>query len=132
MAVAVGIRDYFLANPTLAALIGERFFPHEAAHEAVAPYVVYSLHDFFQVRDLQGNLGKRHWTYELKCCGDSYASALACRDAVKAAIVGTETEDLDGTSCSLFWAQDSEHDSHASAVDKSRFQLSIDLEILER
>lgn len=132
MSIAVGIRSYFLANDDVVTAIGAKFFPHEANHGATFPYVVYRLHEFAQSRTLIGEPGKRKWVYEFACCGETYEQAEATRDTIEAAVSGAVTASLDGTLCSFFWSPDSKHDAHASAVDKSRFQMLIDLEILER
>lgn len=132
MSVETGLRAYFLADNGVKDLIGNRVYPHEAAHGADLPYLVYTLHEHHQTRTLTGTPGKQRWVYTLSSCADSYAEAKALRDAVKAALPGAARQDLGGVVCDFYVAEDSDHDLHSSQVDKSRFQMALDVEILER
>ncbi len=132
MSIEAGIRAFFLADPAVSDLVPDKFYPHEAAHGASLPYVVYSLHEYHQTKTLKGEAGKRRWVYTLSCCAESYADGKALRDAVKAALPGTRLADLGGVMCTFYVAEDSDHDVHASQVDKSRFQMAFDVEIIER
>lgn len=136
MSIAAGLHSLLIGDAGVAALIGDRNFPHEAPQDADTPFTVYRLGEEETPRDLSGSVVSRRYRYDIVCSADTFDAAKELSIAVKQAVGGTENRGrkavLDGTPVIMFWADNPETDSHVSAQDRMRFQVGLDLVILEQ
>lgn len=77
------LRDFLLAEATVVAQIGQRFYPnHGPQRGAIYPYVVYHKISKGRWRTLAGASGVAVPRVQLDCYGDTYAKASAARAAI--------------------------------------------------
>jgi len=134
MSLESGLRDYVLADKAVKAIIGDKFFPHEAPQDVEEPFLVYRLGDAEEPRTLTGARVSRKRTYEIICCETSFDGADELRAAVRNAIggeesVGVET-DLAGIDVIMFWSEHPERYDHISGPDRPRHSVALELVVL--
>lgn len=137
MSMETGLRAYLLADSSLAAIVGTKIYPQEAADSVAEPYITYRLSDSEEPRYLSGAVRYRKFTYEMVCYQIVYDDATALADALQAAIGGTAgaasvSTTLDGVSVVMFWADTPRRRSGTSGQDNPRSQVQMDLIILKK
>lgn len=84
------MRWILLAQPELAALVGERMYPQTLPQGATLPAVTYSLISGTTEGDSQDGPGVSRQRYQFDCWATTYSAATTLAKALTAAVSGTQ------------------------------------------
>ncbi len=85
------LRSYLLAQPAIAALIGERVYPLVLPQGAALPAITYQRISSVRESSHEGPSGLAHPRFQLNCWSGTYAGARAMADAVRPSVNATRS-----------------------------------------